>query len=111
MGIVQVKRLEGSSHFDRVVDVHAYLLMFVNAELVLKFTKYTSVSSFGWMFFLVWFADCTFLKTFCADQFSLVFPASRRFCLTMADSPKLAVLRDFEHLMQSVRLMHSMTTR
>ena len=111
MGIVQVKRLEGSSHFDRVVDVHAYLLMFVNAELVLKFIKYTSVSSFGWMFFLVWFADCTFLNTFCADQCSLVFPASRCFCLTMADSPKLAVLRDFEHLMQSVRLMHSMTTR
>ena len=27
-------------------------------------------------FFLVWFADCTFLKTLCADQFSLVFPAS-----------------------------------
>ena len=62
-------------------------------------------------FFLVWFADCTFLNTFCADQCALVSPASRCFCLTMADSPKLAVLRDFEHLMQSVRLMHSMTTR
>ena len=85
--IVQVERLEGISHFGRV----SFML-----EHVVGFNALVDVGV-SWSLIspsLRCIADGTFLKTFCADRFSLVFFSQGRcFCLTMAVYPKLAVLR------------------